>query len=105
MRLVNGALLFLLGAKSVLAAQEPGNISRGTVNIALSNANGIVLLTDSVQTVGDHFKQPVPKLFRIDDKTVCSIAGFASETGWIRSEMNTDVAGIIADFRETCAAI
>lgn len=70
----------------------------------MANANGIVLLTDSVQTVqrsdGPHYIQPVQKLFRLDDKTVCSIAGFASETGWIPPELNTDVTGIMADFKD-----
>jgi 20S proteasome alpha/beta subunit len=104
MRLLQGVFLFVLGARGVLGAQDATNISSGTVNIALSNANGLILLTDSVQTVtkqgGPHFTQPVPKLFRLDDKTVCSIAGFASETGWIPPELNTNVAGIIDDFRD-----
>lgn len=80
--------------------------SIGTVNIALANKNGIVLLTDSVQSHleadGWHYQQPVQKLFRLDDKTVCSIAGFASET-WNQPELNfrnIDVTGIIAEFRD-----
>jgi hypothetical protein len=79
--------------------------SQGTVNIALANANGIILLTDSV---GSHreanawhpLPQPAQKLFRLDDKTVCSIAGFASETGWVPPQLNTEVAGIIAVFQD-----
>jgi hypothetical protein len=101
---VKGILLLFVGAQSAMGTQDAAEISQGTVNIALSNRNGIVLLTDSVQTVmkegRPHFIQPVPKLFRLDGKTVCSIAGFASETGWIRPELDTEVAGIIADFRE-----
>jgi hypothetical protein len=78
-------------------------ISRGTVNIALANAKGIVLLTDSVQTIpgpsGTQYTT-AQKLFRLDDKTVCSIAGFAAETFPGSPHLNTDVAGIMADFKE-----
>ena len=101
-------LLCCLGSAASLHAQDMPEPSHGTVNIALANANGLVLLTDSVQTVqksdGPHYQQPVQKLFRLDDKTVCSIAGFASETGWVHPEFNTDVAGIIADFKDQLSA-
>jgi 20S proteasome alpha/beta subunit len=93
-------VLFLYGANGpVIGAQDETKINRGTVNIALANANGIVLLTDSVQSHKEadvwHHLQPVQKLFRLDDKTVCSIAGFASEGGWIPPQLNTEVSGII----------
>lgn len=81
--------------------------SQGTVNIGLGNANGVVLLTDSMQSFKQgnewHRIQPAQKLFRLDDKTVCSIAGFASEKGWISQELNTDVSGIIADVKDELA--
>jgi hypothetical protein len=97
-------LLIFLTAEGATCAQDELEISRGTVNIALANKNGIVLLTDSVQTLqkqdGPHYVQPVQKLFRLDDKTVCSIAGFASETGLTPPELNTEVAGIIANLRD-----
>jgi hypothetical protein len=89
---------------TVVYAQDERDTSQGTVNIALANANGIVLLTDSVQSYqkadGWHHLQPVQKLFRLDDKTVCSIAGFAAETGWIPPELNTEVTGIIANVKD-----
>ncbi|MGA8153114.1 MAG: hypothetical protein WB952_19340 [Terriglobales bacterium] len=59
-------------------------VFRGTVNIVLGNTNGIVALTDSQQTGLDvdgtpsRSDTPSQKLFRIDDQTVCTIAGFAS---------------------------
>jgi len=97
------ALLLYLATGTVICAQDETKTSRGTVNIALANSRGIVLLTDSVQSHkkadGWHHIQPVQKLFRLDDKTVCSIAGFASET-WNRPELNTEVTGIIADFQD-----
>jgi hypothetical protein len=99
----NIVIPFCLTAGIAMSAQGQTKTSHGTVNIALANANGIVLLTDSVQSHmeadGWHHQQPVQKLFRLDDKTVCSIAGFAGET-WIRPELNfrnIDVTGIIAE--------
>jgi hypothetical protein len=66
-------------------AEGPENehpVFRGTVNIVLGNANGIVALTDSNQTMERDGRyagtQQGQKLFRLDDRTVCTIAGFAS---------------------------
>ena len=98
-----GVLWLSFSGSLVLFAQELPATSQGTVNIALANANGIVLLTDSVQTVKGNGRtqyKTAPKLFRLDDKTVCSIAGFAAETGWIPPLLNTDVAGIVSDFTD-----
>jgi hypothetical protein len=104
-----GATVFwlCLAVGSATKAQNKTATSRGTVNIALANANGIVLLTDSVQSSkrGDVWQhtEPVQKLFRLDDRTVCSIAGFAGEIGWPQPQLNTDVSGIIADFQDQLA--
>jgi 20S proteasome alpha/beta subunit len=56
-------------------------LSHGTINILLANDNGIVLVTDSRATAldGGHFDTSV-KLFRLDESTVCSIAGLAKCT-------------------------
>lgn len=105
-----GATVFWFGVVTSYDVHGQNEIapSRGTVNIALANANGIVLLTDSVQSYrqadGWHHTQPVQKLFRLDDRTVCSIAGFASETGWPHPQLDTHVSGIIADFRDQLAS-
>lgn len=69
---------------TVYADDAPDGVLTGTVNIVLANANGIVVLTDSNQSGmspdGTPFtpKLPGKKLFRIDDRTVCTIAGFGS---------------------------
>jgi hypothetical protein len=87
----------------VIAVHVQGEtqISQGTVNIGFANANGIVLLTDSVESSGGRaLPDPTQKLFQLDEKTVCSIAGFASETGWVQSQLNTEVAGIVAAFKD-----
>jgi len=65
------------------ADDAPNVVLTGTVNIVLANANGIVVLTDSNQTGKLPGGTPITtglgqKLFRIDDKTVCTIAGFGS---------------------------
>jgi hypothetical protein len=101
---VIGLYLFAAG---VLYCQDRVEASRGTVNIALEDANGIVLLTDSAESRhvanGWSHSWPAQKLFRLDDKTVCSIAGFGSEKGWLEPKMDTYVAGIIADIRDQLA--
>jgi hypothetical protein len=102
----NAALPLCLTAGIAISALGQTKTFQGTVNIALANENGIVLLTDSAQSYRDatgwHHHQPVQKLFRLDDTTVCSIAGFAGET-WNRPELNfrnIDVEGIIAEFTD-----
>lgn len=109
LRFLRGARWFCfalaLGAVPASYAQvEPTTTSKGTVNIALANSNGIVLLTDSMQSFKRegvwHHVQPAQKLFLLDDRTVCSIAGFASETGWVNAELNVEVPGIIAGFKD-----
>src|SRR5947209_12189144 len=60
----------------------------GTINVVVANDNGLIVLTDSMLTefrrglngilTQGQLKDPAQKLFRIDDKTVCAFAGFAS---------------------------
>ena len=79
----------------------PNPVFTGTVNIVLANANGIVVLTDSNQTGhrpnGEPFTRPVPgqKLFRIDDRTVCTIAGFGSTSLPNFPEFTSSAAGVL----------
>ena len=64
-----------------LAGQKPDDaVVHGTINIALGNENGLVVLTDSMITDNGrpHPEQPSQKLFKLDDRTVCAIAGFAA---------------------------
>lgn len=101
------AIALSLVMAGVLRPQEHVEISRGTVNIALGDANGMVLLTDSAESYREgnawHHSWPVQKLFRLDNKTVCSIAGFGSEKGWPEPKMDTYVSGIIANFEDELA--
>jgi 20S proteasome alpha/beta subunit len=103
---ISAASLFLcLASGSALHAQDQGKVIRGTINEAFANENGIVVLTDSMETYLDasgaeHHIPTAKKLFRIDDETVCAIAGFGSETFPSALRFNTDVAGILADYKE-----
>ncbi|SRR6266852_1971585 len=74
------ALLFV--SLATVEGQNPGDdpVVHGTINIALGNENGLVVLTDSMLSVGGVPRPDIPsqKLFKLDDRTVCAIAGFAS---------------------------
>ena len=56
-------------------------IKRGTVNILLANKNGLVAITDSKLVMGNDPAGYAQKLFRIDDHTLCTIAGWYSWSG------------------------
>jgi 20S proteasome alpha/beta subunit len=105
-RLLSVVVLYLAWGATLYAHDEI-KTSRGTVNIAISDANGLVLLTDSAESHQDadgwHHTWPVQKLFRLDDRMVCSIAGFGAEKGWPEPKMNTYVSGIIAEVRDQLA--
>jgi hypothetical protein len=56
--------------------------THGTVNVLLANKNGFALVTDSNLTDSSgHFAGEGPKLFVLDEHTVCSIADFYSDSG------------------------
>lgn len=67
---------------------SPGPVLRGTINVVLADQLGIVVLTDSMVSevfsnehgirISRQRTEPGQKLFRIDDRTVCTIAGFAA---------------------------
>lgn len=78
-------VLIALWQPPLFAQDLPSNqtVTHGTINVVLANKNGIVVLTDSMLTRGSgpgaHHEATGQKLFRIDDKTVCAIAGFISK--------------------------
>lgn len=83
-----------------------GQFVHGTINVVLANGNGIVALTDSMATEVDsngHSRQsprPSQKLFVLDDSTVCTIAGFASQDFRPYSGVTTDIESIIYSFAQ-----
>jgi hypothetical protein len=94
------ALLMVWVLSSTTArAQSDDVLVHGTINVALGNKNGIVVLTDSMLTDGGghQLAQPGQKLFKLDDRTVCSIAGFASATAPI-PDLNASTSAIIREY-------
>ncbi len=85
----------------VVSAQNGQNsdfVVHGTVNIALGNKNGIVVLTDSMQTRGvDQLAEPGQKLFKLDDNTVCAVAGYLSAPTMM-PEINSSTSAIIHEY-------
>ena len=90
----------------VFAGTSPNPVLTGTVNIVLANANGIVVLADSNQTgklpSGEPFTSPLPgqKLFRLDDHTVCAIAGFGAASLPGFPEFTSSAAGVLDKYTE-----
>jgi 20S proteasome alpha/beta subunit len=82
----------------------------GTINVVAANDLGIVVLTDSMLTeiqqdangVRTSRQVPAPgqKLFRIDDRTVCAFAGFASaDTAPVPTFLNS-VSAIVGRYQD-----
>ncbi len=102
-RLLSFATSFVLFSGTAIAspAGDQRPVLTGTVNIVLGNAQGIVVLTDSKQTMlnanGEKSESPTPaqKLFRLDDQTVCTIAGFGSVPLPNFPEFINSAAGIV----------
>lgn len=99
-------LLAFWGTPNMRSSSEADNrfVLRGTLNVALANKNGFVVVTDSMVTEmrGTEMHQlatPGQKLFRLDERTVCTIAGFGSATIPTAPEFNTSAAGKLERFR------
>jgi hypothetical protein len=83
LRLVSAVWVLCLTPAFVSVGQssEDEAVVHGTINVVLGNEHGIVVLTDSRLTnaqTGQPLPTPSQKLFRLDDHTVCAIAGFAA---------------------------
>jgi hypothetical protein len=61
--------------------QSAGRTTHGTVNVFLGNEKGLVVVTDSRLSSSVGFRDAGQKLFKIDDHTVCTIAGWYSDVG------------------------
>jgi hypothetical protein len=106
--MLDRSLLIVLLAICVVplaAAQdsESGLVVHGTINVVLGNQHGMVVLTDSMLTAGDHqLQEPGQKLFRLDDHTVCTIAGFVSAPA-PTPELYTSTSAIIHEYTKQLA--
>lgn len=76
-------LLFSIGPLLAETKATDDSVGHGTINVVLGNENGIVVLTDSRITLGngDLSPDPAQKLFKLDDRSVCTFAGFAYAPG------------------------
>ena len=93
------AICFPLTARTGQEATG-GEVNHGTINVVLANQNGIVVLTDSMITAGDHqLPDPAKKLFKLDDHTVCTIAGFIAAPGPL-PDFYTSSAAIIEEYAD-----
>lgn len=99
--------VFITAANAPASAQTLKNdaVLGGTINVVLANKNGAVVLTDSMLS-DESGSVPVPlpdrpgqKLFQLDDKTVCAIAGFVSAAG-LFPEFSPSVSAIVNTFSE-----
>ncbi|MBI2162232.1 MAG: hypothetical protein HYU25_17945 [Candidatus Rokubacteria bacterium] len=110
--LVSLAFLWLAGCATMTLDAKTGESSvvRGTLNIVLGNRQGIVAMTDSMVTqisfsAGGavqirQLPDPGKKLFRLDDYSVCTIAGFGSKSLSSAPEFGANAAGIIERYAE-----
>jgi 20S proteasome alpha/beta subunit len=86
-------------------ASTPSPVVHGTINVVMGNSNGIVLLTDSMQTGtmpdGHDEQLPAPgqKLFQLDETTVCAVAGFLSASTEKVPEFLNNTAAIIERYK------
>jgi hypothetical protein len=66
----------------VTAPKTRALATHGTVNVFLANKNGLVVVTDSRLSDGQGgWRDGGEKLFQIDDRTVCAIAGWYGVSG------------------------
>ena len=87
--------------------EQPSSPVRGTINVVLANKNGIVAVTDSMQSYRDpvsgtwkQLPEPGRKLFNLDVKTVCTIAGFGSVSVPALPEITSSSIGILQLYKE-----
>ena len=74
------AATFIAG--SALGQKASGlSPSHGTINIFLANRNGLVAVTDSRLSSNGKAVARGQKLFKVDDHTICAVAGFYMDSG------------------------
>lgn len=94
------AILLVSFGASLSWAQQPvdDSVVHGTINVALGNKNGIVVLTDSMLSSGGHqLHSRGQKLFKLDDQTVCAIAGFVSAPA-VLPDLSTQTGSAIREY-------
>jgi hypothetical protein len=78
-------------ANGTVASKNQARPSHGTVNVFLANKNGLVVVTDSLLSNDQGPVGVGQKLFQVDDHTICTIAGWYSDSGpVIRPDVASD---------------
>jgi hypothetical protein len=100
MRSLCGLVVFLLACSTAVAGEEEKNgVVHGTIDVVLANKNGMVVLTDSMLTAdGKQLLTPGKKLFRLDDLSVCAIAGIIATPSGSYRELDLSTVAIIDDY-------
>jgi hypothetical protein len=85
-------------------SQQPvdDSVVHGTINVALGNKNGIIVLTDSMLTSGGNHSLG-QKLFKLDDRTVCAIAGFVYAPA-VLPDLSTGTGSVIREYVQISAS-
>jgi hypothetical protein len=101
MRSLCRLVVLLLACECVTAsAEENTGVIHGTINVVLANENGMVVLADSMLTNGlnKQLPQPGKKLFRLDDHSVCAIAGIIASPSGSYKELDLSTVAIVNDY-------
>lgn len=96
-------IILFLSSVGIARDRKDARLVHGTINVMLANRNGAVVLTDSMLTSGTRqLSQPGQKLFRIDDHTVCTVAGLiyanVHALGNAEVDLAANTAATIQDF-------
>jgi hypothetical protein len=101
---VFAVVVLVLGLSPLCAGQVP-DTTHGTLIGAYGNAKGIVIVTDSMVSTRDPNGNMVPvpenpgqKLLRLDDYTVCAIAGLGGKRVVAAPTLSSDILGIIDSY-------
>jgi hypothetical protein len=72
----NSLSIYLCLSLTISVASVIGQVpAHATVNVIMGNRNGLVVVTDSKLSSGKQSMGFAPKIFQVDSRTVCSIAG------------------------------
>jgi hypothetical protein len=73
--------------------------THGTVNVILANGGSLVMVTDSMLSTGPLREPTGVKLYKIDDRTICSMAGLYKQPGPdVHGGFNALIPNTIATF-------
>jgi 20S proteasome alpha/beta subunit len=100
MKFFYGLVALLTLCTAALASEKEENpVVHGTINVVLANKNGMVVLTDSMLTAGDEqLSTPGKKLFRLDDHSVCAIAGIIASPSGSYKELDLSTVAAVDDY-------